>query len=108
MTEKRESFQNKVYTIVATLKPGQVLTYGQIALLLGEPKRARHVGQAMSQAPEEMHLPCHRVVNAKGEMAPPGVFAPGAQRMRLEAEGIPFRLNGCIDWKRYRQKNNLD
>lgn len=95
-------FEKRVYTLVATLPAGRVLTYGQVALLLGEPGRARHVGKAMSVAPEALRLPCHRIVNAKGEMTPPEVFGTGVQRARLEAEGVPFRENGCIDWKRLR------
>lgn len=97
-----KTFEEKVYDLVSGISAGKVLTYGQIALLLGEPNRSRQVGKAMSQAPEFLHLPCHRVVNAKGEMSPPGVFGPGVQRARLEEEGIPFRENGCIDWKRLR------
>lgn len=34
-------------------------------------------------------------------MSPPGVFGAGVQRARLEAEGIPFREDGRIDWKQY-------
>jgi methylated-DNA-protein-cysteine methyltransferase related protein len=97
-------FEKRVYDLVAAIPPGKVLTYGQIALLLGEPRRARHVGRAMSQAPGQMRLPCHRVVNAKGEMSPPEVFGDGVQRHRLESEGVPFRENGCIDWKRLKAK----
>ncbi len=97
-------FEKRVYTLVATIPPGKVLTYGQIALLLGEPNRSRHVGRAMAMAPEFMCLPCHRVVNAKGEMSPPEVFGAGVQRHRLESEGMPFRENGCIDWKRLRAR----
>jgi len=95
------AFSQRVYELVATIPAGRVLTYGQVALLLGEPKRARHVGHAMGEALEALHLPCHRVVNAKGEMSPPEVFSEGMQRARLEAEGIPFRGDGRIDWKRY-------
>ena len=95
------AFAQKVYDIVAAIPAGRVLTYGQIALLLGEPRQARRVGQAMAHAPAERNLPCHRVVNARGEMSPPEVFGAGRQRLMLEAEGIPFRTDGRIDWKKY-------
>lgn len=97
-------FEMRVYELAAGIPQGKVLTYGQIALLLGEPTRSRQVGRALSQAPESMHLPCHRIVNAKGEMLPPEVFGAGVQRHRLESEGVPFRENGCIDWKRLHTK----
>jgi methylated-DNA-protein-cysteine methyltransferase-like protein len=97
-------FEKRVHGLVAGIPTGKVLTYGQIALLLGEPNRSRHVGRAMAIAPESMQLPCHRVVNAKGEMLPPEVFGTGVQRHQLESEGVPFRENGCIDWKRLRAR----
>lgn len=75
-------------------------TYGQIAMMIGRPRAARFVGYALRQAP--YGLPCHRVVNRLGEMAPEGVFGSGElQRQRLESEGISFLENGCIDLKRY-------
>jgi methylated-DNA-protein-cysteine methyltransferase-like protein len=97
-------FEKRAYELVAAIPSGKVLTYGQIALLLGNPSRSRHVGRAMSHAPESLCLPCHRVVNAKGEMSPPEVFGAGIQRHLLESEGVPFRENGCVDWKRLRVK----
>ena len=97
------TFNERVYELVSTIPAGQILTYGQIALLLGEPKRARHVGHALAVAPMEQALPCHRVVNAKGELAAPETFGVGVQRARLEAEGIPFRQDGRIDMGRYRK-----
>lgn len=95
-------FQSRVYDIVATIPVGRVLTYGQIALMLGEPNRARQVGRALSVAPANRALPCHRVVNAKGELSAPEVFGAGVQRAKLACEGIPFREDDRIDMKRYR------
>jgi methylated-DNA-protein-cysteine methyltransferase-like protein len=97
-------FHSKVYDIVAAIPEGRVLTYGQIALLLGEPKRARHVGRALSVAPMDRALPCHRVVNARGELSAPEIFGVGVQRAKLESEGIPFREDGRIDMKRLRDR----
>ncbi len=96
------AFHSRVYDIVAAIPAGRVLTYGQIALMLGEPNRARHVGRALSIAPANRELPCHRVVNAKGELSAPEVFGAGVQHAKLADEGIPFREDGRIDMKRYR------
>ena len=92
----------RVYKIVAQIPSGKVATYGSIALLLGEPRGARTVGWAMKAAPSELKLPCHRVVNRLGEMAPSNAFGLGEfQRAVLESEGITFNKNGRIDIKEY-------
>ena len=77
------------------------MTYGQIGMLLGSPHYARRVGQAMCNAPEYLDLPCHRVVNSKGELAPAHVFGGAEhQRKMLLEEGVFFKPNGCVDLKK--------
>ncbi len=91
-----QNFFARVYALVARIPPGKVMTYGQIASVLGGRCSARYVGYAMAGAPEG--LPCHRVVNRKGAMAPGLIFGGAAhQRRKLEDEGVVFRENGCID-----------
>lgn len=94
-------FFKQVYQIVAQIPVGKVATYGQIAALIGEPRNARVVGWAMHDAPKELGLPCHRVVNKSGGMCPGHLFGPGAQRALLESEGITFKANDCIDMKKH-------
>ena len=84
----------QVYAAVRRIPRGKVATYGQLARLTGYPLRARMVWQALSYAPES--IPCHRVVNSAGRLAPH--FS--AQRERLEAEGVAFRPNGNVDLRR--------
>ncbi|MEL7623216.1 MAG: methylated-DNA--[protein]-cysteine S-methyltransferase [Clostridiales bacterium] len=92
-------FFRQVYGIVDKIPAGKVATYGQIAALIGHPLAAKMVGFAMSQAPAG--LPCHRVVNRLGEMAPRDVFgSPAFQQKLLEDEGIVFLPNGRIDLKK--------
>jgi methylated-DNA-protein-cysteine methyltransferase-like protein len=92
------SFFEQVYETVARIPRGRVVTYGQIALLLGRPNGARTVGWAMQSAPADRDLPCHRVVRASGELAPDHVFGgAGVQRKLLEAEGVAFLGDGRID-----------
>ena len=91
-------FFKAVYKLVAQIPTGKVMTYGQIAFIIGRPGASRTVGYAMSSAPAG--LPCHRVVNRLGEMAPGDIFGGAAeQRRMLEAEGISFLPNGRIDLK---------
>ena len=92
------SFSDQVYEIVSQIPPGKVTSYGMIARMLGRPQSGRYVGFAMRHAPEG--LPCHRVVNQKGEMAPQDTFgSQDLQRQLLRAEGVIFLPNGCIDMK---------
>lgn len=95
---REPTFFDRVYAVVATIPAGRVMTYGQIAGLLGGVYSARVVGFAMSAAPALLGLPCHRVVNRLGEMAG-GMHFGGAdeQRRILREEGVPFKANGCID-----------
>ena len=98
-----EGFDAEVYSVVAQIPAGRVTTYGQIARLLGRPQNsrlvgmpgyARRVGHALAAAPAG--LPCHRVVNSAGRTAPHWT----EQRPMLEAEGVRFRKNGCVDLTR--------
>ena len=52
---------------------------------------------AMFNVPKELNLPCHRVVNSQGRLAPNWA----EQRGLLEKEGITFKKNGCVDLKKH-------
>lgn len=98
----------KIYDIVARIPAGKVATYGQIAALAGMPRGARVVGWAMRAVPENRVLPCHRVVNKLGTMAPEYAFSgQEIQRSLLEAEGVTFRMNGLIDVEKHLWNHNL-
>lgn len=90
-------FYEEVYSIVKEIPPGNVLTYGEIARLAGKPQYSRMVGQAMFHAPQKRHLPCHRVVNSQGRLAPSWM----EQRNMLEKEGVIFKPNGCVDMTKH-------
>jgi methylated-DNA-protein-cysteine methyltransferase-like protein len=75
-----------------------VVTYGQVARLLGAPQGARIVGWAMHGNPHGARIPCHRVVQGGGSCSPNfRVGDPGAQRRLLEREGVRFLLGGRVD-----------
>lgn len=88
-------FRQDVYSIIAAIPYGKVLTYGQVALLAGYPNHSRLVGRLLCGAEPSDRLPCHRVVNVQGRPAP--VWQE--QRPLLEAEGVSFKTNGCVDMK---------
>ena len=95
-------FFQKVYEIVAQIPKGKVMTYGQIAALIGEPRGGRTVGWAMQEVPPELNLPCHRVVNRYGGMAPAYAFGGAhVQRSKLEEEEVIFKEDGCVDLEKH-------
>lgn len=88
----------EILSVVEEIPPGKVASYGQIAALIGREENGRLVGKVLSQAQLYGSYPCHRVVNHAGRTAP-GWYE---QRFLLEAEGICFRQNGCVDMTRFR------
>jgi len=91
-----------VYDLVRRIPKGRVMTYGQIATLLGSRLSPRAVGWAMHGSPRG--VPWHRVVNASGGCSTDRMpdIAPGLQRALLEAEGVSFRPDGTLDLARHR------
>jgi methylated-DNA-protein-cysteine methyltransferase-like protein len=91
-----------VYELVRGVPPGRVMTYGQIAGLLGNVLSPKAVGWAMHGCPAD--VPWQRVVNASGSCSTDrrGDLPPGLQRKLLEAEGVEFRLDGTLELARYR------
>ena len=91
-------FYQQVYDIVAQVPPGMVVSYGQIARMLGRPRAAREVGRAMRICPDG--LPWQRVVMQDGTIAGGG-FAQ-LRRAMLEAEGVGFLPDGRVDMAAFR------
>ena len=93
-------FRKEVYSVVASIPRGKVLSYGQVAWLVGCPDHARLAGRVLHGTVVGAGVPCHRVVNCVGRIAP----GWPEQRLLLEAEGITFRPNGCVDMKKWQWK----
>jgi len=86
-------FFKQVYGIVEQIPYGKVISYGEIAKILGRPRGAREVGRAMRYCPDG--LPWQRVVMADGSITG-GSFAD-MRRAILEEEGVPFLPDGRVD-----------
>jgi len=95
-------FFKQVYDIVERIPYGKVISYGEIARILGRPRAAREVGWAMRCCPES--LPWQRVVMADGSITG-GVYAD-MRRAILESEGVIFAPDGRVDMKVCRWLNN--
>ena len=81
----------RIYEVVKNIPKGRVATYGQVAMMAGNPRWARVVGYALHNNPDPSIIPCHRVVNREGRVATAFAFGGGeTQRALLEKEGIIF------------------
>ena len=80
-------FHQRVYAVARKIPPGETMTYGEIALAMGEPREAaRAVGEAMGRNPFPILMPCHRVLGAGGK--PGGFSAPGGVETKLKMLSI--------------------
>jgi methylated-DNA-protein-cysteine methyltransferase related protein len=92
-TEYRET----VYSLVKKIPAGKVMTYGQIAFVLGEGYTARTVGYVMHGAQTES-VPWHRVMNSQGKCSTSKLTIPmDLQQELLAAEGVVFSDRGKCD-----------
>ena len=88
-------YRERVYKLVRRIPRGRVMTYGQIAVILGEGYTPRTVGFVMHGASEEQ-TPWHRVINSQGRCSTGGVVLPTDKQQRmLEAEGVKFTSGKC-------------
>ena len=95
-------FFQEVYEIVKKIPEGKVATYGQIAKILCEPRKAKIVGWALHANPYKGMVPCHRVVNKDGKTSSSFAFGGSdVQRKLLEDEGIKFDEQGIINLQKY-------
>lgn len=95
-------FSEKVYKIIKKIPKGKVVTYSQVAKLIGAPKSTRAVGQALKKNPAPIVVPCHRVVDANGLL---GGYAKGIDEKKklLKSEGVVIK-NGKINLEKYGAK----
>jgi len=100
-----DSPARRIYEVVKRNPYGRVATYGQVAALAGDKNMARAVGNALHRNPDPENIPCHRVVNSKGELS--GAFAFGGESVQaklLEAEGVQL-VDGKVDLDKYQWRN---
>ena len=84
-----ESFEQAVYRVTRQIPRGKVVSYGEVARMAGYPGYARHVSKAFNQAPKDLELPWHRVINAQGKISFPVEHDNyQTQKQRLQDEGV--------------------
>ena len=93
---EQNDYRERVYQIVRKIPRGRVMTYGQIAELLGDGYTPRTVGFVMHASPAD--TPWHRVLNARGATSTGRLVLPhDKQQKLLELENVVFNKNGCCD-----------
>jgi len=98
---KDKNYRERVFEIVRQIPSGRVMTYGQIAEILGENYTPRTVGFVMNSATED--VPWQRVINAQGACSTGHIILPvNLQQQMLESEGVIFNEKGRCDLKKYR------
>lgn len=95
---KKTHFFEKVWHFVEHIPYGKVVSYGQIAAVIGHPRAARTVGWAMHAVPEDRELPWHRVINSQGRVSTScPEHGGGLQEELLKNEGVIFSASDRID-----------
>ena len=99
-----KSYRERVFEIVRRIPSGKVMTYGQIAEILGENYTPRTVGYVMNSADKaDKDVPWQRVINSQGGCSTGHVVLPPDKQQRmLESEGVKFNEKGRCDLKIYR------
>ncbi len=88
----------RIYDLVRQVPPGQVATYGQVALLAGVGS-ARLVGRAMAMLPDGTSVPWWRVLNSQGRISARKDGRPDpSQRRMLKEEGVFLDRHGRVDF----------
>lgn len=98
----------RIYAVIAAIPAGRVASYGEIAARAGLPGRARLVGKALRETPDELELPWFRVLHADGTIAlPRGSRGFREQSRRLRAEGVDVR-DGRVPMRAFGLDHDLD
>ena len=61
-------FQRRVLLATRAVPSGTVVSYGEIARRIAQPKASRAVGQALGHNPVPIVIPCHRIVAGSGRL----------------------------------------
>ena len=96
-----DEFEQQLYAWLAQIPAGKVVTYGQLAQLIGRPNGARWVGRQLGRLSPGSKLPWHRVLNSRGCTSLP-LDKDGAnhQLRLLQREGVPV-VDGRVSLERF-------
>lgn len=96
-----DPFTQKVLTVIQSIPPGRVSSYGRVAALAGNSRGARQVSRILHAMSRKYDLPWHRVINAAGRISLPRGRGYELQKALLEFEGVFFPSSQIIDLSVY-------
>ncbi|HMQ02178.1 MAG TPA: methylated-DNA--[protein]-cysteine S-methyltransferase [Candidatus Doudnabacteria bacterium] len=98
------TFKEQVIEAVRKIPRGKVVSYGQVATVIGSPRAARQVGWALHQMDGDNSVPWWRVINNEGRISIKGnmMSTPLLQKKFLTSEGIAVSKDLQIQIEKYR------
>jgi methylated-DNA-protein-cysteine methyltransferase-like protein len=95
-----KQYRARVFDLVRQIPRGKVMTYGSVAIVLGDGYTPRTVGYVMHGSPDG--VPWQRVINSQGKCSTGRLMIPvNLQQEMLEKEGIEFSKSGKCDLSVY-------
>ena len=87
-----------IYDVVRQIPRGKVASYGQVALLAGNPRWARVVGYALHVNPDPDGIPCYRGVTQDRRVSDAFAFGGVNEQIHLlKADGVTFLDDTHVD-----------
>ncbi len=83
LNPKGTEFMHKVWNVLKVIPHGELLTYKDVAIKIGQEKAYRAVGGAIGKNPLLLFIPCHRVVAVNNKL---GGFSGGIENKILLIE----------------------
>ncbi len=91
------TISERIIAVILSIPKGQVMSYGQVALLAGLPNGARTVARILHSSSRKHNLPWWRLVRSNGEIALPMDAGGALQKELLSKEGVVFRSARVVD-----------
>lgn len=86
-------FQQQVWQQLVSIPFGETISYGQLAVRVGQPNASRAVGSANGRNPISIIVPCHRVIGASGKLTG---YGGGLDNKRWLLDWESRATGGCL------------
>lgn len=90
----------RTIALIEKIPKGKVLSYSQVAKLIGASGCARHISYILSSSSKKYELPWQRVVNSKGRISLQDFGTGKRQEQILLSEGVVIE-GGNINFEQY-------
>jgi para-aminobenzoate synthetase / 4-amino-4-deoxychorismate lyase len=84
----QSDFAKKVFAVVKKIPRGKVMTYAQVASIVGNPKAFRSIGSILAKNTDPKKFPCHRVIRSDGFCGEYEFGGRKAKIKKLKEEGL--------------------